>query len=827
MSAKKKTESTKINVQPAVEPAQPMADFFDKLGGKAPLLLTGLLVLIGVIVFFDYLISDRFYFFKDIGSDTLNLSYPYLGHVADYIKNAGVPKWSFNFGMGQSLFPFFLRDPFDIFLYMAGKDHLYSGIVFKEVVKVILAGVTFFYYLRMLKLSDFTAICGSLFFAFCGFSIVGGQWYIFSFEAFNMALLLLAFEQLLQYKRWVLFPIAILLIGMSQPFNLYVYGLFLITYAIFRLYQTGNLTVKSTAILFGQMIGAGILGLLLSAPFMIENIIQILESPRGSGTNSYAHILSGQPMFALADNVQLGTSILRFFSSDILGSGNEFTGWQNILEAPLFYIGLPCLILMPQAFPTLEKKVRIGFIVFIVLWFMPIIFPWFRYAFWLFSGDYFRAYSVIVAFILLYYAMVALDHIVKHRKINLVVLGVTIALLMIFLYYPYAPGTDALRNNAITPVLNPSVSVFVCFMLIVYAILLFLLGRPNSSAGLKYGLLGAMIVEVLFLSRVSVNDRDAVTAAEITQKVGYNDYSVEAINFIKQHDKSFYRIDKTYGSSPAMHSSLNDGMAQGYRGTSAYNPFNQEYYIRYLQLMGISNKANELESRWATGLAYHPILESANSVKYILAKNKINPLWRITCDTMGTFGDVKVFRNKFLIPFGFGYANYIKKSDFEKTSMVQKDFLTLKAFVIDDADLQKVAGLREYPLKDTLPESQFTTDIYKQQVVELSRDTMVITKFEDNNITGSFNATNDEMMYLSIPYDGGWSLKVDGQPREKIILNDGMTGIIMKKGNHTIAMTYDLRYFTKGIYLCLAGLVLFAGAWFMTRKKKESPVIAA
>ena len=810
--------SSKPSATIPTDPSKSDNGFFERLGKKAPLLVTGIIFLICVVVFFDYLTFEKTYVFKDIGSDTANIGYPYLTYIGEYILHFGVPKWSFNMGMGQSIFPFFLRDPFDIFLYLAGKDHVYFGIVFKEVAKIILSGVTFFYYLRMLRLSDFTAICGSILFSFCGFVIIGGQWNIFSFEAFNMALLLLAFEKLFTENKWVLFPVPIFLISMSQPFNLYVYGLFLAAYAVLRLFQTDAFTWKNAGKLFGQMIGLGVIGMLLSAPFMIEDIVQILESPRGSGTNSYAHVLSSQPMFAISDNVQLGTSILRFFSSDILGSGNEFTGWQNTLEAPLFYIGLPCLLLMPQVFPTLKKKAKISFIVFISLWFMPIIFPWFRYAFWLFSGDYFRGYSVIVSFALLYYALFALDYIVKNRKINVVVLGVTLVILLIMLYYPYSPGTDALRNNAVTPTLNSPVSVFVCCMLLAYGVILFLIGKQNSPDYLKYVFFGCLVVEVLFLSRISVNDRDTITAADLTQKVGYNDYSVEAIKYIKDHDKSFYRIDKTYASSPAMHYSLNDGMAQDYYGTSAYNPFNQEYYIRYLQLMGISNKANELESRWANGLAYRPILESGNSVKYILAKNKINPIWRITCDSLATFGDVKVFRNKFVMPFGYTYSYYVKESDFGKISAVQKDFLSLKLCVVGDADINKVAGLKEFPLKDTMPESSFSADFYRQEVNDLSRDTMVVSKFENNFISGTINSSDDKMMYLSVPIDAGWKLKVDGQPREKIILDGGMTGVMLKKGQHTIEMSFDLRYFMKGVYLCLLGLLIYVALFFYKRK---------
>ena len=78
------------------------------------------------------------------------------------------------------------------------------------------------------------------------------------------------------------------------------------------------------------------------------------------------------------------------------------------------------------------------------------------------------------------------------------------------------------------------------------------------------------------------------------------------------------------------------------------------------------------------------------------------------------------------------------------------------------------------------------------------------------------------MMYLSVPNDAGWTLKVDGQKRDKIILDGGMTGIMLTKGRHTIEMAYNLRYFTKGLYICLFGLLLYAGLLVLLKRKKNT-----
>ena len=811
MSAKNKQNQTKPTPEAVVSEAKTASvDFFDTIGSKTVYVALGVLLLIAFFVFRHYLLLENIYFFKDIGSDTYNYTFPTLYNTAGQISKHGIPGWSFNRGMGQSMFPFFLRDPFEIFVYAGGAKNIVYTTAFKEFAKVVLSGLVFYYYLRALGLSAFTRIAGSVFFSFSGFMIMGGSWSLFSFEAFNLALLLLAFEQLFSNNKWYLFPIAIFLIGISQPFNFYVYGLLLTGYAILRMCHTGKYDLKGGSLFFLKMAGLGVIGVLLSGPLMLENVVQLLESPRGSGNTSYANELSSVPMFQLVDMFQLGTALMRFFSSDMLGAAAEFKGWQNALEAPLFYCGLPCLLLLPQIFPTLSKKLKIFFIVFLLIWLLPVFFPYFRYAYWMFTGDYYRAYSIAVVTFVMYYALMALDKIITEQKVHLVTLIVTLAALLILLNYPFFPDGD---------IKNPPVYIFVTFMLLIYAGLLFFMGKPGIGSYIKYIFIVAIAMEAMYLSGISVNERDPVTVAELSEKTGYNDYTMDVLQKLNSNDKSFFRIDKSYTSSPAIHYSLNDAMAQGYSSTSSYNPFNQLYYIRFLQLMGAADKNNEKDSRWARGLVGRPILESANRVKYLLAKKEVMPIWRVLCDSIATVGDVRVFQNKFLLPFGFTYDKYIRESIFSKLSNTQKDFVTLQACVVADADVNKVPGLSEFNLADTVAQNQFTFDVYKKGFVELCRDSLVTEKVDDGRIFGNVNMSASKLMYMSLPYDEGWKLKVDGKEQQKQVVFAGMTGIMLPKGKHTIEMIFELRYINKGLLLMVIGLLAYAGVWFVARNK--------
>jgi uncharacterized membrane protein YfhO len=813
----KKSGSVKASKQPVQPEIANRPDIFEKMGPRAKWLALGLVFLVAFIVLKDYLLLSKIYQFRDIGSDSLNASWPWMAHSADYISRYGVPSWSFNMGMGQNLLSFSAYDPFDYLLYPFGKEKMIYLIAYKELAKILLTGFFFFRYLRLLSIGNFSATVGALMISFCGYMVVGSGWYLFSFEVLVATLLLYTFELFYQQNKWYWFGVPMFLLGLSRPFNLWPYGLFLFMYVVLRVYQSEEKPeLKKMFVLFAKLAGVAVIALGISAPLLLMHLQAMVESPRGSGPDSYSATLKAMPMFKLQGKIELGTDLLRFFSSNMLGGGQNFKGAQNYLEAPLWYCGIPCLLLCGQAFQFLSKRTRRLSIGLLALWLLPVIFPYFRRAFWLFSGDYYRTYSFLVSLLLIFFSVFALDRILAERRVNMKMLLFSLLGLLVILNIPYFPDKT---------VVDGGMRLFALVALLFYAGMIYMIGRKSDVLSYKYALLGFFLVELIFFSWSTVNKRSVVTAKDLAIKTGYNDYSVEAIAFIKKSDPSFYRIDKIYFSSPAMHGSLNDGMVQDYYGTSSYNPFNQLHYINYLKTMGVINKVNELESRWSPGLANRFILESLNSVKYVLSKSGYaQPIWRVSHDSLAQFGDVLVLRNKFALPFGYGYSRYVKLSDFEKLPLGQKDFVSTVACVVNDEDVPKVGALKAYDLKDTLPQNQFTIEVLKANTDSLKRSALTITDFRPTAIRAGVTLPAQQVVYTSLPYDKGWLVTDNGKPVDKLMLSNGMTGLLLAGGPHELEFGYGALNFERGIIvslgcLLLYGIAVFVGVRYVKKKR--------
>ncbi len=781
---------------------QQSSSFYNSyIEGKEFYYLIGIILSICLVVFNDFIFLKKIYLFKDIASDSLNASWPFMVHTIDSLKENGFPSWSFGFGMGQNMSTFGFYDPFDILIYAFGKNSMMQLLIFKEILKIALSGILFYKFLKILNVSNYSSLIGALLYSFCGYLIVGSGWFIFSFEAFSMAFLLWSFEMFFQKNKWYWFPLAIFLIGVSRPFNFWLFGIFIITYFIFRIYQTNTkFEFKTLGFLVLKLFGLVILGIGLSAPLFLEHVRAMIESPRGSGPDSYFHILSSGPMFATPDKIQFGTEVMRFFSSDILGGGIDFRGWQNFLEAPMFYCGLICLLLFPQVFQFLEKKVKVAAIVVILIWLLPIIFPYFRQAIWLFSGDYYRAYSLFVALIIIVFSVFSFNFILTRKKINLPILVGTFVVLLILMNYPFFKDKS---------IVNTSIKISAILLLVVYSGLIYLLASKENNQKYKLILLVCLFCELSYFSWHTVNKRYNVTTKDLSQKIGYNDYSVEAVNYIKQNDKSFYRIDKSYYSTPAVHGSLNDALVHNYYGTSCYNSFNQKNYINYFKTLGVISKVNEAESRWAPGLINRFMLESLNSVKYVLTKNTNNPIWINSFDSIAKFGDVVVLKNRNALPIGFAYDKYVKLSDFDKLGQMQKDLVSTKACVLNDEDVPNYSKMTLYNLNDTIPLTSLSFDLIKNNFDSLKANVFNVTKFSQTNIKGTININKSKMLYLSIPFDDGWAINENGKTLNKVILSNGMTGLFLETGNHNLELIYTSTNMEKGIVILIISALVF------------------
>jgi uncharacterized membrane protein YfhO len=110
----------------------------------------------------------------------------------------------------------------------------------------------------------------------------------------------------------------------------------------------------------------------------------------------------------------------------------------------------------------------------------------------------------------------------------------------------------------------------------------------------------------------------------------------------------------------------------------------------------------------------------------------------------------------------------------------------------------------------------------------LTRNNLQIEEFSNDYIKGKVSADRKSLLFLSIPYDKGWTIKIDGKESKTERVNIGFTGTVLTKGNHTIELTYHQPLLRVGgilSFLCW-GIIIWRMIPFRKRKK-NIPIISS
>ncbi len=113
-------------------------------------------------------------------------------------------------------------------------------------------------------------------------------------------------------------------------------------------------------------------------------------------------------------------------------------------------------------------------------------------------------------------------------------------------------------------------------------------------------------------------------------------------------------------------------------------------------------------------------------------------------------------------------------------------------------------------------------DVFEQIINELKMSEFVPTVFEDGRIEGEYTAKDDGNLLLSVPYDEGWNVTVNGTATELTPAADkGLSSLNMQKGANRIVMTYKTPGALAGLAVSLATAAALVAAGLFTRQKKS------
>ena len=715
------------------------------------LLLLSICGLLSAFIFWDYITFQKVLLYTDIGSDSVNIFYPFWAHLADlWREQGGTTFYTLQYAMGQkveiSYFKFF-----QILNILAGKENIPYVLTFAEIFKVLGSTVIMFFFFKLQKLNKSVSFIGALLYGFSGYLIIGvSGWYHHSAEAFWVAVFLLISEKFKQNRAIWLLAIPIFLYPHINFLLTIQLTAFLFFYLLFRSLEDNDKPIEivktygfaALSIIAGALLGHNKINSQINSLFKSGRVEAIEASAQGN-------FLKNTPITKICSENEISSIIYRLFSNNMVGTANDFHGWQNYLEAPILYIGLLSLLVLPFVFVKVNNKLKLIYGITLAACVIMLIFPWFRYAYWGFKVDYFRSFGFFISVVVLLLAMRGLNNMFKHEgKLIPLIISCVIILLVLF----NTPKIDIEKIDLTT-------RLWLFIFTFAYGIFSIFYTKSQYKAEWKWFLIAIVCFEVGVNAKATVNERVTLTSEDIINGKLYGDETEGILAKIKEEDKGFFRVAKYYPSGPAIHMSMNDAIVQNFYGIIGYNSVHNKNYLTFLRKLGCLDPNNPNDLKWAYKILNRPFLASFVGAKYFLSKGNLS-LDNVSFKHIMTEKDIQVHKSNIALPIVIGYDQYILEDDFMKLSNIKKDYVLFKAIVLSSEQTEKYPFLKQFNLADTLKvltSNHFVTA--HNERIQLAKSNLSVT---NNSVEGSIETTKPCLIHIAIPDTG--KLTIDNKP---------------------------------------------------------------
>ena len=758
------------------------------LTNRSPyIVLFGAVSLVVLVVLGQFIFGKKLLLFNDIGSDTFYAYYAIYYFLTNYLSAFHLPLWSFNISTGSCVliyFPF-LYDPFSIIYFLGGVENLSRMLVWVFVLKIFFAAAFTYIYLCYLGIANYASLAASVLFSFNGFLMCWGQHYQFSSWVIFLPLLLFSIEIWLKNNKWL--PMVFCISFMALKIVSFVQvSIFCFLYFLFRLvierdkflkHQLGNRIIKFCSIF--------LLGMGISAVLWLPEYYILKSSPRISA-DFYQSLLNTIFNFFNFNTHDYYISLLsRIFSNNLQGIGSEYTGFLNYYEAIQIYAGILPLLLLPQLYIVFSAKTKwLSSIAFIMITIF-LVTPGFSQIMNGFQYPSYRwGYNIIMFELLL--SAIVLNEMLKKEKISVNILLATGIFLFLCLTY------QNIHNYNENPTINQcnTIKTFeIIAFIIAYSFLLYKLitGKRKNITFLL--IIITICTELIIENYDTFNQRSLFSKGiEYDKNVNYFDYGKMGIEKIKENDPTIYRIEKNHWIL-----SLNDSLVQDYYGLDSYYSLNNPSYLLFLKYFDYKSRHLNI-IKW-NSLDY-PYLADILSVKYHLTKNTNNLPSNVAYKKK--YGDVFIYLRKNSLPFGFTYESYIPKTMFKHLSKLDKERALLQGAVVEESPSINLTAVEEIlPYKDEL----FLRN-------KLKKDVLNVIEMTGDKLTGNINLKSDKLLFLSIPFDKGWSAYVNDKKVEILKVNLGFMGLYLKRGDNRVELKYVPPYMTTGIIITLLSILI-------------------
>lgn len=715
----------------------------------------------------------------DLRSQWYEFYFEFKRLIKDLIVNHHLPFYSWTTFLGNN---FYASKGY----YLIGDVYNYIGLFLSDnffvmaeeltALKMLVSSFTFYLFLTEFDRKPISKIICSLAYAFSGFAIFFSEQMVFLSFYSLVPLYLLAIERYLKYNKWQLFSI---MCGVLFATNFYLfYTLSALTplYFIYRYFSLEK-EKKDFFISVIKIIGYYLLGSIVTSFLWLPSVLYILS---GNG-----RFLENIGLFH-STNVYINYLISFFVPNYLyLNRGNMFDTFVYYNREICCWVSTVLIILVPQFIKLFNKNKKMltlgmyGFFTLIAL------FPILCSILHGFSDPSFRWTFFVINFNLLIISEV-LDNInlIDYKLLVKTVIIFTLIILFGYFYGVYTNGGIANYLNQLK---------LICISIAVMFVAMIMYKFKKTSVILSVVVL-EIVTNILWFNISEIRNNRYVENETMYRTIIQNYYGEvnDYFNTLDENNSSeFYRVyidmnDVYFGFS------FNANILYGIKGLATYDT---TYTPSTNKLINLVGEVNHYYLPWIIDVENYDLIDFLNT-KYAIttAQHEMDlDKWELIDDNYGW--GYYVYQNKSYTKFGVAYDMAMTEDEYK--------------------NINEPALFNQYVIGD-------------EKTIDAISSYLTASKVEFNNINyqgnhlySNYYSTNDGFALISIPYDEGWKILVDGQEIDYYNVNGGFIGFKTIQGNHNLDMYFIPRGLKPGMVLSFAGVIMFIVLTVTEKKKYE------
>ena len=127
----------------------------------------------------------------------------------------------------------------------------------------------------------------------------------------------------------------------------------------------------------------------------------------------------------------------------------------------------------------------------------------------------------------------------------------------------------------------------------------------------------------------------------------------------------------------------------------------------------------------------------------------------------------------------------------------------------------------EYTVVQDFQFYTFDEELFQQDIDKIKQNQWNLTEYGGRRLKGTITAGENQIMMTSIPYENGWTIKVDGKKVKPICLVKALIGIELEPGDHTVEMTYTPPGLIPGFGALLIGIICIVFVYRYDKKNNK------